>query len=35
LGTKVSRAAIERIIEMACDVAHLRFGYDFIANLGE
>lgn len=35
LGTNVSRAAIERIIEMACDVVHLRFGYDLLVNLGE
>jgi hypothetical protein len=35
LGTNVSRAAIERIIEMACDVAHLRFGHDLLVNLGE
>lgn len=35
LGTNVSRAAIERIIQMACDVAHLRFGHDLLVNLGE
>lgn len=35
LGTNVSRAAIERIIEMACDVANLRLGRDLIINLGE
>ena len=33
LGTNVSRAAIERIIEMACDVANLRLGRDLIINL--
>jgi len=35
LGTNVSRAGIERIIEMACDVARLRFGQDLLVNLGE
>jgi hypothetical protein len=35
LGTNVSRATIERIIEKACDVANLRFGHDLIINLGE
>jgi len=35
LGTNVSRAAIVRIIEMACDVANLRLGRDLIINLGE
>lgn len=35
LGTNVSRAAIERIIEMACDVANLQLGRDLIINLGE
>lgn len=35
LGTNVSRAAIERIVEMACDVANLRLGRDLIINLGE
>ena len=35
LGTNVSRAAIERIIEMACGVANLQLGRDLIINLGE
>ncbi|GIK56081.1 MAG: hypothetical protein HND44_01630 [Chloroflexi bacterium] len=35
LGTNVSRAAISRIIEMACDVASLRFGRDLQISLGE
>jgi len=35
LGTNVSRAAIQRIISMACTVAHLVFGHDLIINLGE
>lgn len=35
LGTNVSRAAITRIIEMACDVANLRFGQDLQVTLGE
>lgn len=35
LSTNHSRATIERIIEMACDVAHLKYGKDLHANLGE
>ncbi|MCL2076591.1 MAG: type I restriction endonuclease [Betaproteobacteria bacterium] len=35
LGTNLSRERIKRIIEMACDVAQLRFGRDLQANLGE
>ncbi len=34
-STNHSRATIERIIEMACDVAHLKYGKDLQANLGE
>jgi hypothetical protein len=35
LGTNVSRAAINRIIEMACEVAHVTYGRDLVVNLGE
>lgn len=35
LSTNHSRATIERIIEMACDVAHLKYGKDLQTNLGE
>ncbi len=35
LSTNHSRATIERIIEMACDVAHLKYGKDLQANVGE
>ena len=35
LGTNYSRAAIERIIKMACDVAHLIYGKDLQTNFGE
>ena len=35
LGTNVSRAAITRIIEMACEVAHVSFGQALTINLGE
>lgn len=35
LGTNLSRAAIKRIIVMACDIAGLRFGRDLVVNLGE
>lgn len=35
LSTNHSRASIERIILMACDVAHLRYGKDLQANIGE
>lgn len=34
LGTNVSRAAIERIVEMACEVANIRFGTQLTINLG-
>ena len=33
--TNLSRAAITRIVEMACDVAHITFGRDLIVTLGE
>lgn len=35
LSTNHSRATIERIIKMACDVAHLEYGIDLQINLGE
>jgi predicted type IV restriction endonuclease len=35
VGTNVSRAQIERISEMACEVARLRFGRDLTINVGE
>jgi len=35
LGTNHSRATIERIIEMACDVVHLKYGKELLANVGE
>jgi predicted type IV restriction endonuclease len=35
VGTNVSHAAIERIIEMACEVARLRFGRDLLVNAGQ
>lgn len=35
VGTNVSRAQIERIIEMACDVARINFGRDLSVSLGE
>lgn len=35
LGTNVSRAAIERIIEMACEVARINYGRELSINLGE
>jgi hypothetical protein len=35
LSTNHSRATIERIIEMACDVARLKYGKDIVINLGE
>ncbi len=35
LGINLSRAAITRIVEMACDVANLRFGQDLQISLGE
>lgn len=35
IGTNVSKAQIERIIEMACEVAHIHFGRDLVINVGE
>lgn len=35
LGINLSRAAISRIIEMACEVAGLRYGTDLKVNVGE
>jgi hypothetical protein len=35
IGTNYSRRAISRIIELACDVAHLQYGSDLHAELGE
>lgn len=35
LGTNVSRAAIERIIEMGCEVARINYGRELSINLGE
>ena len=35
LGINVSRAAIKRIIAMACTVAHLSFGRELVVQLGE
>lgn len=35
IGTNVSKAQIERIIEMGCEVAHIRLGKDLIINVGE
>ena len=35
LSTNHSRATIVRIIEMACDVAHLKYGKDLQVNVGE
>lgn len=35
LGTNVSRAQIERIIEMACEVARIEYGRELSVNLGE
>lgn len=35
VGTNVSRAQIERIAEMACEVARLRFGLELTVNVGE
>ncbi len=34
VGTNLSRAAITRIVEMACEVAHISFGSDLVINLG-
>lgn len=35
VGTNVSHAQIERIIEMACEVSRVRFGNELIVNVGE
>lgn len=35
LGTNVSRAQIERIIKMACEVARVKYGRELSVNLGE
>ncbi len=35
LGTNNSRATIEQIIVMVCEVAHLKYGKDLSVNLGE
>ena len=35
VGTNVSHAQIERIIEMACEVSRVRFGKELIVNVGE
>jgi len=35
VGTNVSKAQIERITEMCCEVAHIQFGKDLIINVGE
>lgn len=35
LGTNASRQAINRIIEMACEVARINFGHDLITYLGD
>lgn len=35
VGTNVSHAQIERIVEMACEVSRLRFGKDLTINVGE
>ena len=35
VGTNHSRATIHRIIEMACDVSHMRYGDDLLVELGE
>jgi hypothetical protein len=35
LGTNLSRTAIERVIEMACDVANIRLGRELLISLGE
>lgn len=34
IGTNVSHAQIERIIEMACEVSRIRFGKELIVNVG-
>jgi predicted type IV restriction endonuclease len=35
VGTNVSHAQIQRIIEMACEVSRVRFGKELIVNVGE
>lgn len=35
VGTNVSHAAIRQIVEMACEVAGLRYGVDVIVHVGE
>ncbi len=35
VGTNVSHAQIERIVEMACEVSRVRFGKDLTVNVGE
>ncbi len=35
VGTNVSHAQIERIIEMACEVSRVRYGKELIVNVGE
>lgn len=35
VGTNVSHAQIERIIEMACEVSRVRYGKELIVNIGE
>lgn len=35
VGTNVSHAQIERIVEMACEVSKVRFGKELIVNVGE
>jgi len=35
VGTNVSKAQIERIIEMACEVARLQFGRELVVSVGE
>ena len=35
VGTNVSHAAIRQIVEMACEVAGLRYGVDVVVHIGE
>ena len=35
VGTNASHAAIRQIIEMACEVAALRYGVDVVVHIGE
>lgn len=35
VGTNVSHAQIERILEMACEVSNLRFGKELVVNVGQ